>query len=78
MEIATKAAFKIHFIGATANNKLKVVMVGITTIINANVLVIAPKPTAVPPRHPTMVKMTQIAPKRLNSVAESKVSNLDG
>jgi hypothetical protein len=61
------AAFKIHFIGETANKKLKVIIVGIMIAINEAVLLIAPRPTVSPPRHPTRVRIIAIQPNRLNS-----------
>jgi len=67
MEIQTIAAFTIHFMGETANNKLNVIIVGITTADKKMVLLTAPIPTVSPPRHPTIVRIIAIQPKRLNS-----------
>ena len=67
IEMLINAAFKIHFIGETANNKLNVIMVGITTATSVRVFSIAPRPTVSPPRHPTTVRIIAIHPKRLNS-----------
>ncbi len=64
----TDAELIIHFIGETESNKLNVNMVGININERDKILSIAPKPTAIPPKHP-MIKMTKlIKPKRLNSV----------
>jgi hypothetical protein len=53
--------------GETANKKLNVIIVGIITTTRASVLSIAPKPTVIPPKQPTKVKISAIKPKRLNS-----------
>jgi len=65
----TDAELIIHFIGETASSKLKVVIVGMTIMIRAKVYLIAPKPTAIPPKHPIINKIIEISPKRLNSDA---------
>ena len=67
IEIELSAAIITYFIGETANNKLNVTIVGITTATNAAVLSIAPIPTVKPPKQPTTIKITAIQPKRLNS-----------
>ena len=61
------APLQIHFIGATANNKLKVIIVGTTTNTKVNTYFTAPNPTATPPTQPTTKSMILINPKRLNS-----------
>jgi len=58
----------IYFIGETANNRLKVAIVGITISERLNVLSTAPIPTANPPKHPTIKRVALIKPKRLNSM----------
>lgn len=57
--------------GATANKRLNVAIVGRITAVSATVLLMAPIPTAIPPMHPTTVMMTQISPNRLNSTSEN-------
>jgi hypothetical protein len=54
---------------------LKVTIVGITTEIKAKVLLIAPNPTTIPPRQPTIVNTTQIMPNRLNSACANNLSS---
>ena len=60
-------AGRIYFIGATAINKLSVVIVGSTIINKDSTFLTPPSPTASPPEQPTTSKTTQINPKRLNS-----------
>ena len=67
MNKLTPAAVKIQRMGATASNRLIVIMVGITTTTREMVLSIAPIPTVRPPKHPTKVSMIAIQPNRLNS-----------
>lgn len=55
-------AGRIYFIGATASNKLSVVIVGITIIIKESVFFTPPSPTASPTEQPTINSMTQIIP----------------
>jgi hypothetical protein len=57
----------IHFIGATASSKLKVAIVGTITKIKVEMYLIAPKPTATPPKQPTIRMIKLINPNRLNS-----------
>lgn len=64
---AKLVAINITRIGATAISKLSVSIEGKTTAINESVWLIAPNPIAIPPKHPTAVKMTNISPNRLNS-----------
>ena len=57
----------IHFIGETESNKLNVNIVGININESDKILSIAPRPTAIPPKHP-MIKITKlIKPNLLNS-----------
>ncbi len=72
----TIPAIIIHLIGATARSKLKVIIVGMIIIEVAKVLPKAPIPTAIPPKQPTIVRITQINPKRLNSESLNNFSNL--
>lgn len=77
MIVAIEADAKIDFIGATANNILSVIIVGTTTIDNVTTELIAPNPTAIPPRHPTIKRITQINPKRLNSDSLNNLSHFE-
>lgn len=63
----TIPAVKTNLIGATASKKLSVIIVGITTMVSANTLSTAPKPTAKPPMQPTTKITTDIIPNLLNS-----------
>ncbi len=56
---------------------LNVIMVGITTDIKAKVFSIAPNPTTIPPKQPTIVNTTHIIPKRLNSAFANNLSKTD-
>ena len=62
-------AIIIQRIGETASNKLKVIIVGITTAIRAKVFSIAPIPTVKPPRHPTIKMIAEMNPNLLNSIS---------
>lgn len=61
---ATIAEVIMYFIGATASNKLSVVIVGSTIKIKAIVLWTAPRPTVIPPKHPITNNIALISPKR--------------
>ena len=63
----TAAPLIIQFIGATASSKLNVAIVGTITKIKVEMYLIAPKPTATPPKQPTIRMIKLINPKRLNS-----------
>ena len=77
MAIFAVAEINKYFIGATAISILKVIIVGITTAISAKVSSIAPNPTTIPPRQPTMVNTTHMIPKRLNSAFANNLSKTD-
>ena len=60
----TVPAVSIYFIGATANNKLSVAIIGTTKAISAKVLSTPPNPTANPPKHPVISSVALIKAKR--------------
>ena len=61
----------ISFIGATANSKLRVTIVGKTTNVKLKTLSIAPAQTVIPHRHPTINSITEINPCRFASNSTS-------
>lgn len=62
MQVQVMALKAIQRIGATAKSRLSVSIVGTTIEINANVEPIAPKPTVMPPKQPTINMTIEIQP----------------
>jgi hypothetical protein len=61
------SAFKIHFIGDTANNKLNVSIVGMITTIIDHVSFTAPRFMVTPPKHPTISRAIEMTPNLFSS-----------
>ena len=68
------ADFIMYFIGATPSKRESVNIVNNTTRDNAHNCSIAPKPTAIPPKHPINNIMIEIIPNLLNSKSEKTES----
>ena len=74
MQTHIKQLIRICFIGETANNKLKQIIVGIKTIERVNEDNTAPSPAAIPPRQPTIRSTIDISPNLLNSASSKNLS----